>query len=187
MTGASPWQQLVTMDTNATGFESNFIAGFVRDSYGNINVASYPTIQMYTSISYPPPNWEATPAEAGISAAVENWILMPMQWVPDVNAAIPFNRYFNGSVHEVTTGWISPSAGFNCRRLLGHLYANPLSRSDGAILWLQERTKDYFVSLDIGCEGQRILGKDGYGYSQPVSGLNLVALYRCSTGARSFR
>ena len=68
LTGVTPWQRLVTMDTNATGFESNFIAGFVRDLYGNIDVGSYPTIQMYTSISYPPPNWEATPAEAGTSA-----------------------------------------------------------------------------------------------------------------------
>ena len=46
--------------------------------------------------------------------------------------------------------------------------------------------EDYFVSLDIGCEGQRILGKNGYGYSQPVSGLKLVALYRCSTGQDHF-
>jgi len=38
---------------------------------------------------------------------------------------------------------------------------------------------DYFVSLDVNCEGQRALGKEGYGYSQAVSGLNLVALYRC--------
>ena len=28
LTGVSPWQQLATMDTNSTGFESNFIAGF---------------------------------------------------------------------------------------------------------------------------------------------------------------
>ena len=140
LTGASPWQQLVTMDTNATGFESNFIAAFVRDSYGNVNVAPYPTIQMYTSISYPPPNWAASPAEAGITAAVQNWILMPMQWVPDVNAAIPFNRYFNGTVHEVTTGWISPGGRFQLQELLGHLYTKSASRSDGAVLWLQGRT-----------------------------------------------
>jgi hypothetical protein len=46
--------------------------------------------------------------------------------------------------------------------------------------------EDYFVSLDMGCEGQRILGKDGYGYSKPVSGLKLVALFRCSTGHDHF-
>ena len=186
LTGVSPWQQLVTMDTNLTGFESNFIAGFVRDLYGNIDVGSYPTIQMYTSISYPQPNWEATPAEAGTSAGVGNWILMPMEWAPVPAAKIPFNRYFNGSVHEVTTGWIDPTAPFQLEKVLGHLYAN---LSDGATVpfyGCKSGQEDYFVSLDMGCEGQRILGKDGYGYSKPVSGLKLVALFRCSTGHDHF-
>ena len=187
LTGASPWQQLVNMDTNATGFESNFIAGFVRDSYGNLNVASYPTIQMYTSVSYPPPNWQATPAEAGISATNARWILMPMEWAPNVSPMIPFNRYFNGSVYEVTTGWIDPIGGFQLQAILGHLYANPLHGATVPFYGCKRGQKDYFVSLDLGCEGQRILGKEGYGYSQPVSGLNLVALYRCSSGQIPFQ
>ena len=186
LTGASPWQQLVTMDTNVTGFESNFIAGFVRDLYGNVDVGSYPKIQMYTSVSYPQPNWEATPAEAGTSADVGNWILMPMEWVPVPAAKIPFNRYFNGSVHEVTTGWIDPNAAFQLEDLLGHLYANPSNGATVPFYGCKNGQEDYFVSLDVGCEGQRILGKDGYGYPQPVSGLNLVALYRCGTGHDHF-
>jgi hypothetical protein len=186
LTGASPWQQLATLDTNMTSFESNFIAGFVRDSYGNVNLVSYPTIQMYTSVSYPRPDWEATPAEAGKSANIATWILMPMQWVPDASVAIPFNRYFNGTVHEVTTGWNSPEGRFQLQELLGHLYANPLHGATVPFYGCKEGQTDYFVSLDIGCEGQRILGKDGYGYSQPVSGLSLIALYRCSTGHDHF-
>jgi len=186
LSGASPWQQLVTMDTNATGFESNFIAGFVRDSSGTINVASYPTIQMYTSISYPRPSWEATPAEAGTSAMDGTWILMPMEWVPNVSPAIPFNRYFNGKVHEVTTGWISPNGGFHLQEVLGHLYANPLHGATVPFYGCKGGQENYFVSLDIGCEGQRILGKEGYGYAKPVSGLNLVTLYRCSTAQDHF-
>lgn len=181
LTGASPWQQLATRDTNTTGFESNFIAGFVRDFYGNINVASYPTIQMYTSISYPQPNWEATPAQAGASADVSTWILMPTEWTPSVGAAIPLNQYFNGSVHEATTGWVSSDGGFQLEKVLGHLYANPLQGATVPFYGCKKGQTDYFVSLDIGCEGQRILGKNGYGYSQPVSGLSLIALYRCST------
>jgi hypothetical protein len=181
LTGVSPWQQLVTMDTNSNGFEANFIAGFVRDSYGNLNVASYPTIQMYTSVSYPPPDWRATAAQAGISASVENWILMPMEWAPDASAAISFNRYFNGIVHEVTTGWMSADGGFQLQDLLGHLYANPLHGATVPFYGCKREQQDYFVSLDVGCEGQRALGKQGYAFSQPVSGLNLVALYRCRT------
>ncbi len=186
LTGTTPWQQLVTTDTNMTGFESNFIAGFVRDPYGTINVASYPTIQMYTSLSYPQPDWEATPAEAANSAGIATWILMPTQWVPEDGAAIPFNRYFNKDVHEVTTGWISPIGGFHLQEVVGHLYPNPLHGAAVPFYSCKGGQKDYFVSLDIGCEGQRILGKNGYGYSQPVSGVNLVALYRCSTGYDHF-
>jgi hypothetical protein len=186
LTGIAPWQRLATMDTNATGFESNFIAGFVRDLYGNIDVGSYPAIQMYTSISYPPPNWQSTPAEAGTSAGVVNWILMPMQWSPAVSATIPLNRYFNGVVYEVTTGWIDPNAGFQLQAILGHLYANPSAGATVAFFGCKGGEENYFVSLDVSCEGQRILGRDGYGYSQPVSGLNLVALYRCSTGQYHF-
>ena len=56
------------------------------------------------------------------------------------------------------------------------------------VLWLQEGVDmDYFVSLDSACEGARILGMNGYGYSGPVAGLDLVALYRCSTSHGSFR
>ena len=181
LTGTSPWQQLATIDTNATGFESNFIAGLVRDPYGSVNVSSYPTIQMYTSISYPSLNWNASPSEAGLSGSVDNWILMPMKWSPQNSATVPLNRYFDGGVHDVTTGWIDPASGFQLEQTLGHLYAAPLNGASVPFYSCVADRIGYFVSLQIGCENQRILGKDGYAYAQPVSGLNLVALYRCST------
>lgn len=56
LTGATPWQELHTFDTNQTESESNFIAGFVRDPFGNVNVGGSPAIQMYISISNPPPS-----------------------------------------------------------------------------------------------------------------------------------
>jgi hypothetical protein len=179
LTGSSPWQQLITMDTNSTGFESNFIPGFVRDKWGNLNVKAYPTIQMYTSISYPAPAWNATPAEAGNSGGLNTWILMPMSWVPNANTVLPLNRYFNGNAYEVTTGWISLKAGFELQATLAHLQANPLGGATTPFYGCKAGKLDYFVSLDVNCEGQRALGKEGYGYSQPVSGLNLVPLYRC--------
>jgi hypothetical protein len=186
LTGSSPWQQLVTMDTNTTGFESNFIAGFVHDFYGNLNIASYPNVQMYASVSYPTPNWAASPVEAGISAQVGSWILMPMEWVSNVSPLIPFNRYFNGSVHEVTGGWISPDGGFQEQESLGRLYVKPSQGATVPFYGCKAGQEDYFVSLDVGCEGQRILGKNGYGYSQAVPGLNLIALYRCRTAYDHF-
>jgi hypothetical protein len=179
LTGTMPWQQLAIIDTNATGFESNFIAGFVRDLYGTINLPSYPTIQMYTSVSYPAPAWNASPAEAGNSAGFGNWVLVPMSWDPSISPVMPFDRYFNGSVHEVTTGWIPPDSGFQLEKILGKLYARPLQGANVAFYGCDNGEADYFISLDVGCEGQRTLGTEGYAYSQPVHGLNLVALYRC--------
>jgi hypothetical protein len=110
-----------------------------------------------------------------------------MQWVPSASPAIPLNRYFNGTLHEVTTGWISPIGRFQLQSVLGHLYANPLHGATVPFYGCKEGSRDYFVSLDVNCEGQRILGKDGYAYAQPVSGLNLVALYRCSIGQVPFQ
>jgi hypothetical protein len=180
LTGSSPWQQLTTMDTNLTGFESNFIAGFVRDMWGNLNVKSYPTIQMYTSVSYPAPSFDASPAQAGDSGSLNNWIIMPMSWTPTTTPALALNRYSNGTVREVTTGYISPKAGFQLEKLLGHVDVNPLHGATLPFYGCVAGKSDYFVSLDVNCEGQRALGKEGYGYSQTVSGLNLIAIYRCS-------
>jgi hypothetical protein len=186
LTGSSPWQQLATMDTNSTGFEVNFIAGFVRDMWGSLNLPSYPTIQMYTSVSYPAPSWDATPADAGTSAKLDNWILYPMSWAPDMAAALPINQYFNGKVHQVTTGWISPQAGFQLQQVEGHLAANPLNGAMVSFYGCKAGQSNYFVSLDVNCEGQRALGREGYGYSKPAPGLSVVALYRCSTANDHF-
>jgi hypothetical protein len=182
LTGTSPWQQLATMDTNSTGFETNFIAGFVHDMYGNVNVGTYPTIEMYTSVSYPQPNWDATPVAAGSSAKMDNWILWPMSWSPGTSQKLSLNRYFNGKVYEVTTGTVDPHAGFQLQETLGNLYPYPQQGATLPFYGCKAGQEDYFISLDVNCEGQRALGKNGYGYPQPVNGLDLVALYRCSTG-----
>jgi hypothetical protein len=185
LTGGS-WQQLSTMDTNATGFESNFIAALVHDPHGNINLGQAGKIEIYASISYPAANWNATPTQAAESTDIARWILFPMQWTPNTEPTVPLNQYFNGTVHDVTTGWISPDGGFQQQVTLGHLYSTP---SQGAVVRFYsckgERT-DYFVSLDLNCEGQRILGTNGYAYPRPVSGMNLVPLYRCSSGRDHF-
>ena len=45
---------------------------------------------------------------------------------------------------------------------------------------------NYFISRDSACEGYLILGTIGYSYPQPVSGVNLVPLYRCRTSVDHF-
>jgi hypothetical protein len=186
ITGNSPWKQLATIDTNTNGFECNFIAGFVHDTYGNLNLPFYPAIKMYASVAYPQPSWQASPAEAGTAAAIQSWILMPMEWMPNANDQLALNRYFNGNVHEVTTGWIDGSAGFQLDKQLGHLYSHPENGATLAVYGCKNGDSDYFLSLDVNCEGQRALGKNGYAYEQPVPGVGMVPLYRCSTATDHF-
>ena len=174
------------MDTNATGFEANFIAASCVTLTATWIWLLTITSEMYTSISYPPPKWEASPREAGESADIANWILFPMEWTTSTGATVPLHRYFNGTVHEVTTGWISPDVSFQLERILGHLYRNSVSGSGNPVLVCKAQRTDYFVSLDVACEGHRILGTAGYAYPQPVSGLNLLALYRCSSARDHF-
>lgn len=185
LTGATPWQQLKSFDTNLSGNESNFLAGFLRDQYGRVNVGSYPTIQLYTSFSDPAPSWNSSPAAAGNSAQPWQWDIGTAQWSPN-DASLPLKRYANSSVHEVTTGWIDPAGGFRLQSTLGHLYEGPQHGATLAFYGCKDGSSDYFVSTDSSCGGKRLLGIDGYGYSQPEAGLSLVALYSCSTSHDHF-
>jgi hypothetical protein len=183
LTGASPWEMVANVDTNLTGYESNFLPGLVRDPYGNL--ISGPAIQMLTSISDPPPPWNATPAQAGLSGRVTQWIISSAAWTPSQSLAT-LSRYFNQTTHEVTSGWVDPHGGFSLESTLGHLYQSPQPGANVAFYGCKSGSTDYFVSLDSGCEGARILGINGYAYSKPVKGLNLVALYRCKTSTSHF-
>jgi hypothetical protein len=183
LTGATPWELLANVDTNLNGYESNFIPGFARDPFGNLIPG--PAIQMYTSISTPPPPWNASPAVAAISGGIFNWKISSFTWTPNQPLS-PLNEYFNQTTHEVTTGWVDPQGGFTLQSTLGHVYQSPQQGATVALYGCKSGSMDYFVSLDIGCEGARILGVNGYAYSGRVAGLNLVALYRCSTGHDHF-
>jgi hypothetical protein len=183
LTGATPWELLANVDTNLTGYESNFIPGFARDPYGNLIPGS--AIKMYTSISDPPPPWNASPAVAALSGGIFNWKISLYPWTPNQPLS-PLNEYFNQTTHEVTTGWVDPQGGFTLQSTLGHLYPSPQQGATVPFYGCKSGSMDYYVSLDIGCEGARILGVNGYAYSGRVAGLNLVALYRCSTGHDHF-
>jgi hypothetical protein len=183
LTGSTPWEMLTNVDTNLTGYESNFLPGFVRDPYGNLLAG--PAIQMLTTISNPPPAWNASPYQAGMSGSVSQWNISSFAWTPNQTVAT-LNRYFNQTTHEVTTGWIDPNGGFSSQAILGHLYQSPQQGATVPFYGCKSGSTDYFVSLDSACEGTRILGMNGYGYSRPVAGLNLVALYRCKTSTDHF-
>jgi hypothetical protein len=185
LTGNTPWEMVMTIDTCLTGYESNFLPGFVRDPYGNLNVGSYPAIEVYTSASVPQPPWNASPTVVGVSGNIAFWDISSVSWVPN-QPLKAFNRYFNQTAHEVTTGWIDPKGGFSLEKTLGHLYQAPQQGATVAFYSCKRGSTDYFISLDFSCEGSHVLGTAGFGYSKPVAGLNLVTLYRCSTGADDF-
>ncbi len=183
LTGATPWELLTPVDTNLTGYESNFIPGFLRDKYGNL--VSPQGIQMLMSISVPAPPWNASPVEAGSSGNIGTWKIAPFTWTPG-KPSLAFQRYFNQTSHEVTTGWVDPHGNFSMQMTLGHLYQSPQQGATVPFYGCKSGSTDYFVSLNRDCEGTRILGINGYGYSAPVAGLNLVPMYRCSTGHDHF-
>jgi hypothetical protein len=185
LTGETPWRFLHSFDTNATGSESNFIAGFRRDPWGNLNIGSDGTIELYTSFSDPATAWNSSPGKAFESAEPDAWDIGRVDWTPG-NELLPLILYSNKSTQIATTGWTDPAGGFDVQSRLGYLYESPQNGATTAFYACKSGTKDYFISTDTGCEGQHILGLEGYGYSQPQKNQNLSPLYLCSTGSIHF-
>jgi hypothetical protein len=185
ISGATPWQMLESFDTNLTGHEANFIGGFLRDQFGNLNVGPYPTIQIYTSFSNPAPAWNATPGQAGSSGGPQNWDIGSVQWIP-ANTQVPLNSYSNSSSTEFTTGYIDPTAGFKLGTPLGHIYQGPQSGANVPLYGCKSGNAGYFVSTDITCGGSLLLGLNGYLYPAPQSGVSLSPLYTCNNAAATY-
>ena len=185
LTGKTPWQQLHTFDTNTTGYEANFIAGFRRDSWGNLSLGSEGTVELYTSISNPGPSWDASPGSAYRSAEPGAWDIGRVEWTPG-HELLALGLYSNRSAQKVTTGWIDPHGSFLLQSTLGYLYESPQNGATTAFYACKAGTRDYFISTDPFCNGQRIIGLEGYGYAHPQANRDLSPLYSCSTGAVHF-
>ncbi len=99
---------------------------------------------------------------------------LPLGLLGYVLDSAPLDRY-NGGVHWVTTG--SPPGGYSLEGTLGYLIdagpdTNPLY---GCI-----QNSDQFLSKDRGCEGQTLIGLEGWIYDAPPADVATVAVYRCS-------
>jgi hypothetical protein len=184
LTGTTPWQLVKTFDTNLTGYEANFLPGFLHDEFGNLNVGTYPEIKLFTSISDPAPAWNASPADAGASGDIFKWVIGSASWSPD-EQTVPLNRYANLVTFEVTSGWIDPGADFKLQSTVGHLYITPQNGADVPFYGCKTGTIDYFLSRDSGCESERILGLNGFGYGEPPAGISTVPLYRCFSDGKA--
>ena len=89
------------------------------------------------------------------------------------------NRYFLVGVdHWVTTGAI-PN-GYSREGTLGSLVA---SAPGATPLFGCLAGQDQFVSSSSTCEGQRVIGVEGYVYGSPPAGRSTRAIYRCTTAS----
>ncbi len=185
LSGSSPWEYLKSFDTNLTGNELNFLGGFIRDRFGNLNLPNYPSIQFLTSISNPKPAWNSDPAQDADSAYPSTWDISLLSWVPG-ESPMTLNRYKNGKGHEVTTGWVDPAGQYQLEKSLGHLYESPMQGADLAIYGCKQGSVGYFVSTDRNCNGATFRGIVGYGFQTPPSSTQVVPLYACTAGQDQF-
>lgn len=180
LTGTTPWQLLKTVDTNLTGYESNFLPSLLHDMYGNIHIGPRSTLQLFVSTALPQPAWNASPESAGKAGDIFQWAIAVNSYDPN-QSTLTLKRYRNDKTYEVTTGWTDVSAKFLLDTTLGHLYAAPQNGANQPFYGCKDGSTGYFVSVDLACNGQRILGVNGYGYVQRPTGVSTVALYSCAS------
>jgi hypothetical protein len=182
LTGAGRWELVKTVDTNLTGYEANFLPSFLHDGYGNINVGSYPKLEIFASIALPQPHWDASPEDAGKAGDISNWVIAATSYDPR-ESTLTLSRYRNGKTYMMTTGWIDPEGKFVLDQALGHLYSAPRNEAVRAIYACKAGSIAYFLSLDPACNGQRILGLEGYGYGEAPVHVPTVPLYSCQSSS----
>lgn len=181
---AGPWTEVDTIDTNLTGYESNFLAGFSEKPDGTIAPTGQGGVELYLSTSVPRPAAIATPLAREATQNFNQWDITWSAWAPGAPLRA-FTRYYSSTlgVHEVTTGW-ADTAAFHVESVLADLYEAPSGQFTQPIYGCVQGSDDYFVNLDASCQSQLTLGLDGY--LSPTPGAGLVALYRCYTGVDHF-
>jgi hypothetical protein len=190
LSGTEPWQLLATFDTNTTGFESNFLAGFEKDQYGSLDVGAYPKIQMYPSIATPPPRWDDDAKTAWEDSDLVHWDIGSFVWDPSATR-LTLTLYQHGADYETTSGYVDPSGGLKVSAAIGHLLPAPQGGATIAFYNCKSGKKDYFVSTDAACGGAYVVGLEGYGYPPRASAAEAaggsVAMYSCpSSGGAHF-
>ncbi len=186
LSGAMPWQLLQTFDTNWTGNEENFIAGFLKDPFGNLNVGAYPQIRLYPSMSNPRPAWNDDGKALASTAEPVTWDIGVSSYIPD-HPTVTLARFLNDSSYNVTTGYLDPNGNYKRDKVIGHLYLGPQNGATTPFYNCKSGTKDYYVSTDNSCGNNYVVGVEGYGYSKPITDQAMVPLYRCvSSGLGHF-
>ncbi len=161
--GAGTWNVLGLVDTNLTGSYLNLQGKLRRDGYGQ-TTSFFPNLEAYFSRgTNDPTTWD-------LSYVIQN--AQPSTY--------PLIRYYNPQVkplgdHWVTTG--SVTYGYSLEFTLGYLYMAP--QPNTIPLYSCLAIYDHFVSPASNCEGQTVLGMNGWIYSSPPVGVPNIAMYRC--------
>lgn len=169
--GTGTWTPKGYIDSNLTGSYLNHSPGLVRDNFGNVT-PFLPTVEVIFAEGTNDPS---------------TWNLAEATWSQGTGTTA-FKRYYNSSVgsHWVTSGFVA--SGYTLESTLGYLYTT--SQSGTVPLYGCVSTSftgnDHFVSPSSTCEGQVVLGVNGWIYSSPPTGISTVALYRCFTGTNHF-
>ncbi|HEX5119693.1 MAG TPA: hypothetical protein VFW65_31275 [Pseudonocardiaceae bacterium] len=192
--GTAAWQKLTTVDTVRTGFAQNFIPTITRDRFGNVNITGlYPDIQITYSMYDPRLPWsDTTGVPTDRSQRAAHWDINQLSWEPG-HPLVDLRRYYSSHLdrHVATTGHIDTTefALEDTSKQLGALYEAP-NPSDGATVAMYlckvRPTYDYFVSTQPDCEGQTMVGLEGYGYAPSAAAAGRVPWYRCIARGRHF-
>jgi hypothetical protein len=183
--GKTGWQELKTFDTNLTGYESNFLPGLLQDGHGNLYQDGSGTVQIFPSFSNVQVARNESPTSAAKDATLTSWDIGLLSWSPNDATLYELNLYSHGTSHRVTTGSIDRTA-FKLEKTLGRVYPAPQAGATVALYGCKAGNTDAFVSLDSVCEGQYVVGLNGYIYGKPPAGVATVAIYRCSANNDHF-
>jgi len=106
----------------------------------------------------------------------------------DVGTTRPLIVYMDKQTGDqwVTTTLLDSQSGYTEERWLGLLYVNAHVGAQPLYQCLSGATHSHFLSLQETCEGQRLVGLEGWVDSAPSATDTTTALYRCSADSTSF-
>lgn len=164
--GSGTWTLHGVVDTNLTGSIVNGVdPKLYRDEWGNVTF-NLPNVAMYysqgTSDYHTWHLWEATLNPLPSTK--------PFQRYNDPNNPLPLGD------HWVTTGAIT-LGGYSLEATMGYLYVAPQSGTVPLFGCLDGQ--DHFVSNLSTCEGQYMIGVNGWLYQSQPQGISTQPLYRC--------
>ncbi len=106
----------------------------------------------------------------------------------DVGTTRPLILYTNEQTGDqwATTTLLDSQSGYTEERWLGLLYVNAHVGAQPLYQCLSGATHSHFLSLQETCEGQRLVGLEGWVDSAPSATDMTIPLYRCSADSTSF-